>query len=78
LAEAFHAQGFRSDNAWYLNDADNMAYAKNAQDGGRLVLPVRFVNGTLDAICDINRSALGEPMRQACPELSVTDIASGH
>ncbi len=40
--------------------------------------PVLFINGEWDAICDINRSRLGEPMRAACEDLAVTDLAGGH
>jgi pimeloyl-ACP methyl ester carboxylesterase len=78
LVEAFRVSGFRSANAWYLNDTVNMAYAHAAPDGGRLRQPVLFINGEWDPICDINRSRLGEPMRRACQDLSVTNLAGGH
>jgi len=78
LVEAFRASGFRPANAWYLNDTANIAYAHAAPDGGRLRQPVLFVNGDWDAICDINRSRLGEPMRGACQDLSITNLPAGH
>ena len=78
LVEGFRATGFRPANAWYLNDATNMAYAHAAPDGGRLRQPVLFVNGEFDGICDITRSRLGEPMRLACQDLSVTNLQAGH
>ncbi|CAG4925687.1 Epoxide hydrolase A [Paraburkholderia saeva] len=78
LADAFDVSGFRSVNAWYLNDAANIAYAHTAPDGGQLRQPVLFVNGDWDAICDINRSRLGEPMRGACADLSITNLPAGH
>jgi pimeloyl-ACP methyl ester carboxylesterase len=78
LVEAFRITGFRSCNAWYLNDAANSAYARSAPNGGRLRQPVLFVNGDWDAITDINRSRLGEPMRSACADLSVTSLPAGH
>lgn len=78
LVEAFHAHGFRSANAWYLNDTANIAYARAAPDGGRLRQPVLFINGHWDALCDINRSRLGEPMRRTCQDLSETNLQSGH
>jgi len=78
LAEAFRAHGFRPVNAWYLNDTANIAYARAAPDGGRLRQPVLFINGGWDAICDIDRSRLGEPMRRACQDLSVTNLEAGH
>jgi pimeloyl-ACP methyl ester carboxylesterase len=78
LVEAFRVTGFRPGNSWYLNDAANIAYALAAPDGGRLRLPVLFVNGEFDGICDIARSRLGEPMRNTCHDLSVTSLPSGH
>jgi pimeloyl-ACP methyl ester carboxylesterase len=78
LVEAFRVHGFRPPNAWYLNDAANIAYAHAAPDGGRLGQPVLFVNGEWDGICDITRSRLGEPMRRTCPNLSVANLPSGH
>ncbi len=78
LVEAFRAHGFRPVNSWYLNDNANIAYAHAAPDGGRLRQPVLFINGDWDAICDINRSRLGEPMRRACQDLLVTSLPGGH
>jgi pimeloyl-ACP methyl ester carboxylesterase len=78
LVEAFRAHGFRPANAWYLNDIANIAYAQAAPDGGRLRQPVLFINGDWDALCDINRSRLGEPMRRTCRDLSETNLQSGH
>jgi pimeloyl-ACP methyl ester carboxylesterase len=78
LVEAFHVSGFRSVNAWYLNDTANIAYAHAAPDGGRISQPVLFVNSDWDAISDINRSRLGEPMRGSCEDLSVTNLPAGH
>ncbi|HEY0257655.1 MAG TPA: alpha/beta hydrolase [Candidatus Methylacidiphilales bacterium] len=78
LVEAFHAHGFRPGNSWYLNDIANIAYAHAAPNGARLRQPVLFVNGEWDGICDITRSALGEPMRRTCQDLCVTNLPSGH
>jgi pimeloyl-ACP methyl ester carboxylesterase len=78
LAEAFRVHGFRPVNAWYLNDTSNIAYARAASDGGRLRQPVLFINGDWDAICDISRSRLGEPMHSTCHDLCVTNVPAGH
>jgi len=78
LVDAFRPRGFRPANAWYLNDAANIGYMDAAPDGGRLGQPVLFINGDWDAICDINRSRLGEPMRRACQNLSLTNLPAGH
>jgi pimeloyl-ACP methyl ester carboxylesterase len=78
LVEAFHAHGFRPANAWYLNDAANIAYAHAAPDGGRLSQPALFINGDWDPICDITRNRLGEPMRGGCRDLSEMNLQGGH
>lgn len=78
LVEAFRRGGFNGPDAWYVNDAINIAYAEHAPDRGRLTQPVLFLNGRWDVICDITRSRLGEPMRAACPDLTVEDIPGGH
>ena len=78
LVGAFQATGFRPANAWYLNDATNLAYASAAPNGGRLDQPMLFINGKWDAICDIGHSRLGEPMEQACHDLTVTNLPAGH
>jgi pimeloyl-ACP methyl ester carboxylesterase len=78
LVESFRCGGFRGPDAWYVNDAANIAYAGQAPDRGRLSQPVLFLNGRWDVICDVTRSHLGEPMRAACPDLTVEDIPGGH
>ena len=78
LVQAFKTTGFRPAGAWYLNDAANIAYANAAANGARLQLPVLYVNGEWDPICDINRSRLGNPMRGACTDLSVSSLPAGH
>jgi len=78
LVEAFRATGFRPANSWYLNGTTNIAYAQAAPDSGHLSQPVLFVNSNWDAICDITRSRLGEPMRSSCKDFSVTNMPAGH
>jgi pimeloyl-ACP methyl ester carboxylesterase len=78
LVDAFRTSGFRPANAWYLNDAANIAYAGAAPDGGHLTQPVLYINGDWDPFCDITRGRLGEPMRQACGDLTVTNLEAGH
>jgi pimeloyl-ACP methyl ester carboxylesterase len=75
---AFRKTGFRPANAWYFNDADNIAYADGAAHGGRLRQPILYLNGAWDGICDITRGRLGEPMRLACSDLTVVDLQGGH
>lgn len=78
LVNAFRANGFRPANAWYLNDDANIAYSRIAPDRGHLHLPVLFINGDHDPICDITRNQLGHPMRNSCPDLTVTSLPAGH
>ena len=77
LIAAFRLTGFRPGHSWYLNDAANIAYARGARRR-KLHQPVLFVNGEWDAICDVTRSRLGEPMRRACRNLTVTSLPAGH
>ena len=78
LVDSFRVNGFRPGNSWYLNDSANIAYAKEAPDGGQLPKPVLFINGQFDGLCDITHSRFGEPMRDACPDLTVANLPSGH
>jgi pimeloyl-ACP methyl ester carboxylesterase len=78
LVEAFRVTGFGPGNSWYLNDAANIAYAHRAPEGGHLRQPVLFVNGDFDAICDIIRTHLGDPMRNTCQDLTITSMPAGH
>jgi pimeloyl-ACP methyl ester carboxylesterase len=78
LVEAFRVTGFQPGNSWYLNDSANITYAFAAPDGGRLHQPVLFLNGEFDGLCDIIHSRFGEPMRDACQDLSITNLPSGH
>ncbi len=78
LVQGFEAHGFRGPCAWYLNDDANIAYARRAPDGGRLSQPVLFVNGDFDPMDTIHGNRLGDPMRGACPDLTVTNVPSGH
>jgi pimeloyl-ACP methyl ester carboxylesterase len=78
LVEAFLVHGFQPANAWYLNDASNIAYAGAAPNEGRLRQPVLFINGDWDPICDITRNRLGEPMKSGCQDLEVINLPGGH
>ncbi|MGA3228181.1 MAG: alpha/beta hydrolase [Acidobacteriaceae bacterium] len=78
LVEAFRITGFRPGNSWYLNDRANIAYAHEVPDGGRLRQSVLFINGDFDGLCDITHNRFGEPMRNACQDLTVTSLPSGH
>ena len=78
FVEAFSASGFSGANAWYMNDAANIAYAGEAPGFGRLTLPVLFLHAAWDPTCDTANSRLAEPMRADCADLSETTIEGGH
>ncbi len=78
LVKSFAAHGFRSACAWYLNDGANVDYARKAPNNGRLSQPVLFINGELDQINSINGNQMGDPMRAACSDLTVTNLRGAH
>lgn len=78
LVAAFRATGFGGADAWYLNDAANLAYAAEAPDFGRLTLPALFLHAARDAVCDTVHSRLAEPMRDDCADLTEVTVDGGH
>ena len=78
LVRAFDTHGFRHPCAWYLNDDAAIAYAHEAPHAGHLSSPVLFINGDFDQVCTIVGNRQGEPMRAACPDLTVTSMPAGH
>ena len=78
LVAAFQKTGFSGANAWYMQDASNLAYAAEAPDFGRLGLPVLYLHAAWDAICNTAHSRLAEPMREDCADLSEVTIEAGH
>ncbi len=78
LVRAFRSTGFSGADAWYMNDAANLAYAAGAPDFGRLTLPALFLHATNDTVCDTTRSRLAEPMREDCANLTEVTIEGGH
>jgi pimeloyl-ACP methyl ester carboxylesterase len=76
--QAFDAHGFRPPCAWYLNDEANVAFARKTPNGGRILQPVLFVNGDLDAINTIKGNRYGDAMRATCPDLTVRSLHGAH
>jgi len=77
-AAALTRNGFFGPDSWYMNGARNMAYAASARDGGRLAMPVLFLHGAYDYVCETMTSRLAEPMRAACGDLTEVVVKSGH
>jgi pimeloyl-ACP methyl ester carboxylesterase len=78
LVRAFSKTGFGGADAWYMNDAENMAYAAEAPDFGRINLPALFIHAANDTVCDTTRSRMAEPMRDDCSSLSEVIVEGGH
>ena len=78
LVQAFEVHGFRTPCAWYLNDDANIAYMQRAPNGGRIAQPALFINGDYDQMNSIEGNHLGDPMRAACADLTVTSLAGAH
>ena len=76
-AEALARNGFFGPDSWYMNAAANMAYAARAADR-RLSLPVLFLHGAYDTVCETIDSQLAEPMRAHCADLTEAVVESGH
>jgi pimeloyl-ACP methyl ester carboxylesterase len=75
---AFERAGFFGPDAWYVNNERNLQYAGRARDGGVLRLPVLFLHARYDAVCETVASALAEPMRRDCPNLTERIVDAGH
>lgn len=78
LVNAFATTGFAGANAWYMNDADNLAFASEAPDFGRIALPALFVHAAWDTTLNTLHSELANPMREDCLALTEATISAGH
>lgn len=74
---AYERSGFFGACSLYMNDADNVRYADEAVSQ-TIDLPVLFLSGLYDFVCDTERSSLMEPMKAACADVTIETIASGH
>ena len=70
--------GFFGADSWYVNQERNGAFAVRAVNGGRLEMPVLFLHGTYDWVCQTVTSRLAEPMRADCADLTEVVVPSGH
>lgn len=78
LVRAYQKTGFLGGNAWYANAGGALEPTEPAPDGGRLSLPVLFIHAAWDRVCDTVDSALADPMRAACDDLTEVTIDAGH
>jgi pimeloyl-ACP methyl ester carboxylesterase len=77
-AAALKRNGFFGPDSWYMNGERNIAYASDAANGGRIDLPVLFLHGAYDWVCQTKTSRLAEPMRAACANLTEATTNTGH
>ena len=75
---ALTRNGFFGPDSWYMNGLANIAYAALAPNAGKLAMPVLFLHGEYDAVCETVRSRLAEPMRSDCADLTEVVVKSGH
>jgi len=75
---ALTPSGFFGPDSWYMNHKANGAYARLAKNGGRLSMPVLFLHGAYDTVCETLTSRLPEPMRRDCADLTEIVVKSGH
>lgn len=78
LVKAYTATGFSGADAWYMNDAANLAYAAEAPMFGRITLPALFIHAANDTVCDTTKTRLADPMREDCANLTEATIEGGH
>jgi pimeloyl-ACP methyl ester carboxylesterase len=77
-AAALERNGFFGPDSWYMNWKANLAFAERAKPHWRLNMPVLFLHGAYDYVCETLVSRLAEPMRAHCDNLTEVTVASGH
>ena len=75
---ALEGNGFFGPDSWYMNQSRNLEFASRAVNGGQLTLPVLFLHGEYDFVCETVTSRLADPMRQDCANLTEVRVPSGH
>ncbi len=76
-ATALQRNGFFGPDSWYMNGPANMGYAGRAPSP-RLTMPALFLHGAYDYTCETIDSALADPMRANCADLTEAVVKSGH
>jgi len=61
-----------------MNHTANATYASTAPNGGILKMPVLFLHGAYDFVCETVDSQLADPMRQDCTDLTEQIMTTGH
>jgi len=77
-AAGLQRNGFFGPNSYYMNHTANAAYAAKAEQEGYLDMPVLFIAGRYDVVCESVNSRLAEPQQKYCRDLTTGIIDSGH
>jgi pimeloyl-ACP methyl ester carboxylesterase len=76
-AEALRRNSFYGPSSYYMNHTANAAYTSQAATDV-LEMPVFFLHGRHDYVCETLTSSLAEPMREKCKNLNEAVVDSGH
>ena len=77
-AAALQGSGFFGPDSWYMNGQRNIDFAARSRNGGKLDMPVLFLHGVYDWVCQTAIGALADPMRRDCSNLTEVSVPSGH
>lgn len=78
FVRAYEKTGFLGPNAWYRNACVPRDPGLMPINDGAISLPVLFVHGAYDPVCNTVDSALADPMRSACSDLTELTVQAGH
>jgi soluble epoxide hydrolase/lipid-phosphate phosphatase len=80
LLDSQKRNSFFGATAYYLNSAANTAYTAESEKGGKLNMPVLFVDAKYDSVCPTTGggSKLAGPMREYCTDLTEVSIEASH
>ncbi|MGK2915566.1 MAG: alpha/beta fold hydrolase, partial [Porticoccaceae bacterium] len=70
--------GFFGPDSWHMSGDANGTYAEHARANWRLAMPVLFLHGEYDYVCEMVESRLANPMRAHCSNLTETIVKSEH
>lgn len=74
--EALRRNGFAGPDSWYVNGDADGAYSRRGS--ATLSMPVLFLHGRYDSVCQTVGSRLADPMRETCRDLTEKIIDCGH
>jgi pimeloyl-ACP methyl ester carboxylesterase len=76
--EALARNGFSGPASWYMNNEANALYGSKSVNGGLLDMPVLFLHGEYDYVCQTVSGPLPGPMRASCADLTEIIVKTGH